>query len=50
MLDAVKERIDVQLQVVAAASVLSDSYGNVAGTMAAEGFAPDATVDSLVER
>ena len=42
-----KARSDVQLQVVAAASALSDSYGNVAGVMAAEGFAPDATVDSL---
>ena len=49
VLEALKARQDVELQIVAAASALSDSYGNVANVMATEGFAPDATVDSLVE-
>ncbi|MEM8822114.1 MAG: UDP-N-acetylglucosamine 2-epimerase [Pseudomonadota bacterium] len=48
-LEALKARTDVELQVIAAASALSARYGNVADVMAAEGFAPNAVVDSLVE-
>ncbi|MEM8848573.1 MAG: UDP-N-acetylglucosamine 2-epimerase [Pseudomonadota bacterium] len=48
-LEALEARADVDLQVVAAASALSARYGNVAKVMASEGFAPDATVESLVE-
>ncbi|MEM7489071.1 MAG: UDP-N-acetylglucosamine 2-epimerase [Pseudomonadota bacterium] len=48
-LEALKARDDVALSVVAAASALSERYGRVADVMAAEGFAPDAVVDSLVE-
>ncbi|MEM6973677.1 MAG: UDP-N-acetylglucosamine 2-epimerase [Pseudomonadota bacterium] len=49
VLEALKARRDVTLQVVAAASALAERYGKVADVMAAEGFAPDAVVASLVE-
>ncbi len=46
---ALADRDDVQLQVIAAASALSDQYGHVANIMEREGFAPDIRVESMVE-
>ncbi|MFV0473346.1 MAG: UDP-N-acetylglucosamine 2-epimerase [Pikeienuella sp.] len=48
-LAALKARDDVELQVATTASALSESYGQVAGVMAAEGFPSDRQVPSLVE-
>lgn len=46
---ALRARPDAELQVIAAASALSESYGDVSRVMAADGFAPDEAVESLIE-
>jgi UDP-hydrolysing UDP-N-acetyl-D-glucosamine 2-epimerase len=45
-LAAIRARDDLELQLVAAASALSDSYGNVVDVMEAEGFAIDRRVET----
>jgi UDP-hydrolysing UDP-N-acetyl-D-glucosamine 2-epimerase len=42
---AIRARNDLELQLIAAASALSDSYGNVVEVMEAEGFRIDCRVD-----
>lgn len=48
-LEALKAHPGVELQIVATASALSESYGRVADVMAGEGFPSDRRVESLTE-
>jgi GDP/UDP-N,N'-diacetylbacillosamine 2-epimerase (hydrolysing) len=49
VLEAIRARDDLQLQLVVAASALLERYGTVIDVIRADGFTPDATVYMVVE-
>jgi UDP-hydrolysing UDP-N-acetyl-D-glucosamine 2-epimerase len=49
VLEAVREHPDLELQLVAGASLVLERFGNAVGVMEAEGFVPDATIRFIIE-
>ena len=49
VLEAVREHPDLQLQVVAGASLVLERFGNAVDVMSLDGFAPDATIRFIIE-
>lgn len=49
VLEAVKEHPDLELQVVAGASLVLERFGNAVDVMSLDGFAPDATIRFIIE-
>jgi UDP-hydrolysing UDP-N-acetyl-D-glucosamine 2-epimerase len=49
VLDAVKQRDDLELQVIAAASTLLERFGNAVDVMEMDGFVPQATIRLIIE-
>jgi UDP-hydrolysing UDP-N-acetyl-D-glucosamine 2-epimerase len=49
VLEAVREHPDLDLQVVAGASLVLERFGNAVDIMGMEGFAPDATIRFIIE-
>jgi UDP-hydrolysing UDP-N-acetyl-D-glucosamine 2-epimerase len=49
VLEAVQEHPDLQLQVVAGASLVLERFGNAVDVMSLDGFAPDATIRFIIE-
>jgi UDP-hydrolysing UDP-N-acetyl-D-glucosamine 2-epimerase len=48
-LEAVREHPDLELQIVAGASLVLQRFGNAADVMTDEGFTPDATIRFIIE-
>ncbi len=49
VLEAVREHPDLELQVVAGASLVLERFGNAVDVMERDGFAPDATIRFIIE-
>jgi UDP-hydrolysing UDP-N-acetyl-D-glucosamine 2-epimerase len=49
VLSAIKERDDLELQVIAAASTLLERFGTAVDVMQRDGFEPDATIRLIIE-
>lgn len=49
VLEAVKAHPDLQLQVVAGASLVLERFGNAVDVMSLDGFSPDATIRFIIE-
>jgi UDP-hydrolysing UDP-N-acetyl-D-glucosamine 2-epimerase len=49
VLEAVREHPELELQLVAGASLVLERFGNAADVMAMEGFVPDATIRFIIE-
>ena len=49
VLEAVKAHPDLELQVVAGASLVLERFGNAVDVMSLDGFAPDATIRFIIE-
>ena len=49
VLEAVRDHPELELQLVAGASLVLERFGNAADVLEAEGFAPDATIRFIIE-
>jgi UDP-hydrolysing UDP-N-acetyl-D-glucosamine 2-epimerase len=49
VLEAVRDHPDLELQVVAGASLVLERFGNAVDVMSLDGFAPDATIRFIIE-
>jgi UDP-hydrolysing UDP-N-acetyl-D-glucosamine 2-epimerase len=49
VLEAIREHPELQLQVVAGASLVLERFGNAVDVMSLDGFAPDATIRFIIE-
>jgi UDP-hydrolysing UDP-N-acetyl-D-glucosamine 2-epimerase len=48
-LEAIRDHPELQLQIVAGASLVLERFGNAVDVMAADGFVPDATIRFIIE-